>query len=94
MSRILKTGGVSFYGLKRSASCSKRVSLIWMKAVLGSMVQKGLFSTGTSRLVSKLKVLLLPMFAIPSTPILREVPGRPNRTFLAGAVENRYLIMF
>lgn len=39
-------------------------------------------------------MLLLPMLAMPSRPILREVPGRPNRTFLAGAVVNRYLIMF
>ena len=52
-----------------------------MSAELGSIVQKGLFSTGTLRLVSRLKVLLLPMLAMPSSPIFSEVPGRPSRTF-------------
>ncbi len=63
--------------------------------MLGSMVQKGLFSTGTFSFVNKLKVLLLPMLAIPRSPILREVPGRPSLTFFAvgGAWLKRYLIM-
>lgn len=53
-----------------------------MLALLGSIVQKGIFSAGTLRLDSILKVLLFPMLAIPNSPILREVPGRPNRTLL------------
>ena len=43
------------------------------------MVQKGMFYAGTLRLDKRLKVLLLPMLAMPSRPILREVPGRPRR---------------
>lgn len=42
------------------------------------MVQKGMFSAGTLRFDSMLNVLLLPMLAIPRSPIFKDVPGRPS----------------
>jgi hypothetical protein len=47
---------------------------------LGSIVQKGMFSAGTFSFDKRLNVLLLPILAIPKSPILSEVPGRPSRT--------------
>ncbi len=50
-------------------------------------MQKGMFYAGTLRLERRLKVLLLPMLAIPRRPILRDVPGRPRRIlFWTGAL--------
>lgn len=63
-----------------------------MNAVLGSIVQKGIFYAGTFKLDSRLNVLLLPMLAMPSNPTLSEVPVRPNLTRLIvplACVENR-----
>ncbi len=45
-------------------------------------MQKGIFSAGTLRSERMLKVLLLPMLAIPSKPILSEVPGLPSLALL------------
>jgi len=59
-----------------------------MKALLGSIVQKGMFSAGTLRLDRKLKVLLLPILAIPRSPIFREVPGRPSLARFCTATAN------
>ena len=53
-----------------------------MNAVLGSIVQKGMFSAGTFKLESKLNVLLLPILAMPNNPTFSEVPVRPNLTLL------------
>lgn len=50
-----------------------------MYAVLGSMVQKGMFYAGTFKFERILNVLLFPIFAIPNKPIFNDVPGRPKR---------------
>ena len=44
------------------------------------MVQNGIFYAGTFRLDRILKVLLLPMLAIPSSPIFKDVPVLPSLT--------------
>lgn len=42
-------------------------------------MQKGMFSAGTFKFDKILNVLDLPMFAMPSRPIFRDVPGLPKR---------------
>jgi hypothetical protein len=85
ISTIRRIGPALFYGLYNAHSLSNRSSLTGILASLGLMVQKGMFSAGTFRLVIMLKVLLLPILAIPNKPNLRDVPGLPSLTLLSGA---------